>query len=73
MVKGMTHPLENYLEQTRTTGRQFAAKVGVREATVSAWKSGVIPKPAQMQRIAEVTAGALPVTAWFQSDQGDAA
>lgn len=73
----MAHPLSIYLNASGKTQRQFAAEVGVREATVSAWKGGVTPRPVQMQRVAEITCGALPVTTWFfppaDSETGDAA
>lgn len=56
-----------YLETTGRTQRWLAEQIGVREATVSAWcRNGIIPRPPQMKRIADVTEGEVPVTSWFE-------
>lgn len=58
--------LARYLKENKKTQRWLAAAVGVRNATVSSWmRDGTVPRPAHIQRIAEVTDGAVPVTAWF--------
>lgn len=71
MVRAMS-PLNTYLIATGKTQKQFAEAMGVREATVSAWKNGGTPRPAQMKRIAEVTKGAIPITAWFEQESRSA-
>jgi transcriptional regulator with XRE-family HTH domain len=58
-------PIREYLTATGKTQKQFAADLGVREATVSAWKNGGRPRADQIERIAEITSGAIPVTVWF--------
>lgn len=64
--------LLDYLSETNTTQRQFAALVGVREATVTAWLQGIKPRPERMERIAKITNGKVPVTAWFECLAGTA-
>jgi transcriptional regulator with XRE-family HTH domain len=64
--------LSGYLTRTGTTQSQFAVNLGVRKATVSAWVNGVTPRPSHMKRIADATAGAVPVTAWFDETRRDA-
>ena len=58
--------LQSYLLATKKKQRDFAVEAGVREATVSGWVNGITPRPAHMAKIAEVTAGAVPVTSWFE-------
>ena len=57
--------LEEFLTQSGLTQRAFAQRVGVREATVSAWRSGVRPRPQTMERIERETRGLVPVWSWF--------
>lgn len=61
----MNQALENWLAQPGRTAKKLAADCGVREATVSAWRRGIVPRPPQMQRVAEATAGAVPPASWF--------
>lgn len=61
----MANPILSYLRAKGLTQKRFAEDVGVREATVSAWVNGTRPRPDQMERVAEATGGAVPVTAWF--------
>lgn len=63
--------LDQFLKQSNITQRQFAADLGVREATVSAWVNGGTPRPSQMKRIAKATRGAVPVTVWFRDQTQD--
>ena len=74
----MNAKFSTYLEQTGTTQRQFARECAVREATVSAWANGGMPRPHQMKKIEHVTRGAVPVASWFdgidlQEQAGEAA
>jgi transcriptional regulator with XRE-family HTH domain len=58
--------LAAYLKANNLTQRWLARRLGVREATVSGWMSGVMPRPHHMQAIAITTDHAVPVTAWFE-------
>ena len=59
--------LADYLKDSGKTQNRFAEEVGVRAATVSGWIKGTIPRPPQMQAIANVTGGKVPVTVWFKT------
>lgn len=62
------HPLTAWLKEHGKSQSWLAKEAGVRKATVTGWtRRGIIPRPAQMQRVAEVTADGVPVTAWFQA------
>ena len=58
--------LIEYLEASGTTQRVFAQRLGVREATVSAWTRGVLPRPETMRRIEQETDGRVPIASWFE-------
>ena len=64
----MTHPLKIYLSETKTNQADFAKKIEVRPATVSAWLNGTTPRPEQMKRVETETDGAVPVLSWFQPE-----
>lgn len=66
MLLGMSMALTTFLALSGKTQAQFAAEVGVRPATVSAWVNGKVPRPPQMKKIADATEGKVPVTVWFQ-------
>lgn len=50
------------------TQKKLARACGVREATVSAWMRGVVPKPDMMQRVEAATGGGVPVASWFAAE-----
>jgi len=55
-ISGMT--LSQYLRETGETGTQFAKRIGVAQATVHRYCSGVrIPRPEILQRIQAETGG----------------
>lgn len=60
--------LARYIAETGQTQRDFAAKLGVRDATVSAWVNGKRPSFDLAIAIERETNGNVPVTCW-----GDAA
>lgn len=63
----MNH-LAKHLKSINQTQRDFAAKLGVRDATVSAWVNGKRPSFDLAIAIERETNGNVPVTCW-----GDAA
>lgn len=69
----MCKALTSYLERTGRTQKWLAEQIPCREATVSGWVAGTTPRPKQMARIAAVTAGEVPVTAWFEAVQPEKA
>ena len=62
------HPLVRYLRENGLTQRWLAAKIGVREQAVTTWVQGKFsPRLAHVQKIAELTGGAVPAEMWFSS------
>lgn len=62
----MENPIKAHIKASGQTQRELAEAMGVREATISAWSKKKIPQPHQMQRIAEITDGGVPVAKWFE-------
>ena len=57
--------LNAYLRSTGTTQRALAAALGVQPATVNHWCRGKrTPRVGLALKLAEVTGGAVPLTAW---------
>ena len=57
--------LNAYLRRTGTTQRALAAALGVQPATVHYWCRGARkPRVGLALKLAEVTGGAVPLTAW---------
>lgn len=66
--------LADYLRDTETPQRDFAARLGVSEGTVSRWISRVrIPRPEHIRAIAEATEGRVAAASWFAADPASAA
>lgn len=60
-----THPLTAYRGKEKQTLEAFAMKVGASKGTVWKWENGTIPRPAQMQKIVEVTDGKVGPSDWY--------
>jgi len=58
--------LREYLASTKIADDAFAARVDASEGAVRKWKSGErIPRPEQMARIVEATAGQVTATDFY--------
>ena len=68
----MSSALLEYLAAEAITQQQLAERLGVRPATITAWKSGTKPRPEMMVRIEVITGGAVPVSSWFPRDGAEA-
>ena len=54
------HPLRKYRLKKGLTVEQLAQRLGVAKSAVSRWENGVmIPRPATMRLVMEVTGGAV--------------
>jgi len=62
--------LSQYLEREKLTQSAFADRLGVKQSFVSRLIRGeAMPSLKTAVRIAEVTGGAVPVTAWFDAPE----
>ena len=61
--------LARYIAETGQTQRDFAAQLGVRDATVSAWVNGKTPSSKEIGRIAQATGGAVGPASWFDASE----
>jgi transcriptional regulator with XRE-family HTH domain len=65
--------LSSYLTRSSLSQADFARAIGVGEAAVSKWARGLaMPRPRQMQRIAEVTGGEVGPADWYDLAPGPA-
>jgi len=63
------NPLAKHLKSINQTQRDFAAQLGVRDATVSAWVNGKTPSSKAIGRIAQATGGAVGPASWFDASE----
>ena len=63
------NPLAKHLKSINQTQREFAAKLGVRDATVSAWVNGKMPSSKEIGRISVATGGAVSPASWFDASE----
>lgn len=66
--------LASYLAQSGTSHADFAKLIGVSQAAITRYARGDrIPRPAQMQKIAEVTRGKVTANDFMVRTEGAAA
>ena len=68
----MSTAFARYLTETKTTQSKIAKALGVREATVSAWKAGGRPRLHLALALERMTDGAVPVSSWVEDQEGAA-
>ena len=71
-VSGMSTAFARYLTETKTPQSKIAKALGVREATVSAWKAGGRPRLHLALALERMTDGAVPVSSWVEDQEGAA-
>ncbi len=64
----MNQKFLKYLNRPEVKQSKLANDLGVRQATISDWKAGTIPRSPMLPRIAEATGGAVPVESWFSQE-----
>ena len=65
----MNAKFRQYLARPDVTQAELAKALGVREATVTGWKQGTLPRSPLLPEIEAVTDGAVPVSSWFQRSE----
>lgn len=63
----MNATFQKYLARPDVTQVKLAEALGVRVATITAWKKGTIPRSPFLPEIEAATDGEVPVSSWFQS------
>ncbi len=58
--------LSEYLQANGLRQEEFAARMGVAQATVSRWCNGLMPRRAHLLRIIELTGGAVTAEAFLE-------
>ena len=67
-IPGKMQTLTEYRAANGLTQAQFAALIPTEQGNVSRWETGkAFPSREHIQRIDEVTGGAVPPAIWFQS------
>jgi hypothetical protein len=67
----MKHALTLYREDHGMTLKAFGQLVAADKSQVWKWENGSIPRPAQMQRIYEVTKGEINPSDWYATEAAE--